>query len=183
METGSQDGRLGERGVRVHLVRDAVLAYREHAGGEADAIAPVLHRLAHDAIPVARELVPEVWSVEDDAEGLSLTLRVLRWERHAVVLGVAVQPIGAPRIRDAVPVARVVEEHQRRRGGISEGRARAELRAATWDARAVDVEVQPEQWRMRSRLTMDDWTLRVTRTGHGPPLIVSATWRSDSRRG
>lgn len=180
-DPGSTVARMAER---VHVVRDAVMVYRQSPGVPQDELEAtrLLLAIARAAIPVETTPVPEVWAGVDTERSLAITLRVLRWQWHAIVLGVACVYLDEPRIGDAVPVAAVVAEHQRRRGGISEERARAELRAAAWDARPVDVEVQPEQWRMRSRLTMDDWTLRVQRTGDGPPLIISATWRSDSRR-
>lgn len=176
-------GEAGEQiADRIHVVRDVVMAYREHAGGDdREELYRRVLRLALAARAVERGVVPEVWAVDDPEEDLSLTLRVVRWQWHGIVIGLSAVPLGAPRIGDAQPVAAVVREHMARRG-CPEDRARAELRAAAWDARPVDIEVQPEQWRMRSRLTMDDWTLRVQRTGEGPPLIVAAAWRGDSRR-
>lgn len=157
------------------------MAYREHVGMEsAEVLAPRLLRVALTATPVERSLVPEVWAAEDPDERLSLTLRVLRYRWHAVVLGVSIVPIDAPRIRDAAPTVEVVREHAQRRR-CSEAIARAELHVAAHDARPVDVAVQPEQWRMRSRLTMDDWSLVVRRSG-GVPMIIAARHRADSRR-
>lgn len=181
-----RDGSLAATFARVHVVRDAVITYREalREGGaprgadpihELDAMAKALAQLAYDADPVARELVPEVWYAIDRPHELSLTLRVLTWRHHAVVLAVASMRNDAPRLLDATPVAAVLQDFAHARG-IALEQAQAELHVAQWCAQAVDREVQPESWRYRSRLTDDDITLRVQRTGDRPPLIISAEW-------
>ena len=73
------------------------------------------------------------------------------------------------------PVAAVVGAYAAQRGSTTTT-ARG-LHVAQWCATAVDATVQPRQWRYRSALTGDDCTLRIQRTGDGPPLIVAADWR------
>jgi hypothetical protein len=167
-------GSLADGGVRVHLVRDAAITFRESGGPEeiADAERALL-KLAIDAEPVERDADLEVWAVVDRERELAITLRVLRWRRHAVVMGVAVQADDAPRLRDPKPTAAALRAYCSD-FGRTEAQALAELRVAAHDAKPVDVEVQPELWRYRSRLTDEDVSLRIQRTGDGPVLIVKA---------
>lgn len=165
-------------GARVHVVRDAAITYRENGGPEDEhEAARVLARLAYDATPVERGVEPEVWATHDRERELAITLRVIRWRGHAVVLGVSVQADDAPRIGDAQPVEAVVRSTAEALE-VDPGRARAELRAAAFDARPADgsAGAGPEEWSYRSRLTGDSVTLRIVRTGDGPALIVAAEW-------
>lgn len=172
--------RLGEEGVRLHIVRDAIIQYRDAAHLTLEAADRALWQLAREARDVERTLIPETWWTPDPEHGLVLTLRVLRYRTQAVVLVVSALPEDAPRLGDAEAVAAVVERYMEQRR-IAERQARAELHAAQWCATAVDATVSPEQWRYRSALTGDDCTLRIQRTGDGPPLIVAADWRPHRR--
>lgn len=171
---------LGSEGVRLHVVRDAVIAYRDASGLALEAADRALWTLARGAREVERSLVPETWWAPDPEHELVLTLRVLRYRTQAVVLVVSALDEDAPRLGDAEPVAAVVERYAAQRGSTTTT-ARAELHVAQWCATAVDATVQPEQWRYRSALTGDDCTLRIQRTGDGPPLIVAADWRPHRR--
>lgn len=162
-------------GARVHVVRDAAITFRENGGPEDEHDAmKALSRLAYGATPIARDVEIEVWGAIDDERELAITLRVARWRKHAVVLGIAVRATDAPRIANAVPTEPALREYCEARR-VSEQMARAELRVAAWDAVPVDVEVSPELWRYRSGLTEEDTSIRIVRTGGDrAPLIVKA---------
>lgn len=164
-------------GARVHVVRDAAIIYRDaiKLSDEHEAMR-TLSRLAYEAQPVERDCELELWWAPDRAHALAVSLRVLRWQSHAVVLSVSCMPEDTPRICDAHAVGAVLDEYARAQG-VSRADAERALRIAAWEARAVDDQVQPEQWRYRSRLTDEDVSLLVQRTGDGPPLIISASAR------
>lgn len=161
-------------GARVHVVRDAAITYRENGGPEDEhEAARVLARLAYDAKPIERALELEVWTVLDAERELDITLRVIRWSSHAVVLGVTVQSVDAERLGEATPTADALTKYMAARG-CDERLARAELRAAAWEAKPVDLDATPALWRYRSALAGESISLRVVRAGVGRTLIVKA---------